>query len=454
MSEAQEIQIGQEQDAQIRKEMGVYDEADLQQYVSDIGLRLARLSERPGLPWKFTVVDAAAINAFALPGGFIYVTRGVLPFLDNEAQLAGVIGHEIGHVTARHSAQQYSRSTGAQLGLILGSILVPQTRPFAELGQTGLGVLMLKYGRDDELQADTLGVKYATAAGWDPAGIPQMLTTLGRIEESADNKGVPNWLSTHPAAEDRVQKVQTAVQAASGDDRPAEGANRFVTNRDAFLRRLDGIIDGDNPEQGIVRGRSFLHAGLRFAVEFPQAWDVNNGPSQVVAKDPQANAFILMQLVQQPVGRTVEEVALHSMQGAGFQPLEGGRRSINGLDAYVGTYRGTMEDLGLVGARAAHIVHGQNVFVVAGLAPQQIYQRAEPSFTATIASFRPLTRAEAENIQPNRIDFYTARHGDTWQSIAERSSGIVKATTLAIMNGHAIADQPRPGERLKIVVGE
>jgi predicted Zn-dependent protease len=453
MSEAQEIQIGQEQDAQIRKEMGVYAERELQQYVSDIGLRLARLSERPTLPWKFTVVDAAAINAFALPGGFIYLTRGILPFLDNEAQLAGVVGHEIGHVTARHSAQQYSRATGAQLGLILGSILVPQTRPFAGLGQTGLGVLMLKYGRDDEVQADGLGVKYATAAGWDPAGIPQMLATLGRIEEASDNKGVPNWLSTHPAAEDRIQKVQSAVEAAKAGDRTAEGASsRFVTNRDAFLERLDGIIFGDNPEQGVVRGRSFLHAGLRFALEFPQGWDVNNGPTQVVAKDPQANAFLVMQLVQQPAGRTVQDVAVRSMQGAGFEIVDGARTTINGLDAFVGTYRGVLQDLGPVAARAAHVVHGDNVFLVAGLAPQQIFQREEPGFSRTIASFRPLTRAEAENIRPNRIDFYTARQGDTWQAIAERSGGIVKPSTLAIMNGHTVGDQPRPGERLKIVV--
>jgi predicted Zn-dependent protease len=196
-----------------------------------------------------------------------------------------------------------------------------------------------------------------------------------------------------------------------------------------------------------------LHAGLRFALEFPQGWAVNNGPSQVVAKDPQANAFVLLQLVQQPVGRTVEEVALGSMQSAGFQPVEGARRTINGLDAFVGTYRGTIEELGVVGARAAHIVHGQNVFFVAGLAPQQIYQRAESIFSATLATFRPLTRIEAENIRPNRIDLYTARQGDTWQSIAERSGGVVDPAMLAIMNGHAIADQPQPGQRLKTVVG-
>src|SRR5947199_9345103 len=150
MSEEQEFQIGRDQDAQIRKEMGVYADRDLQQYVSSVGLKLAQVSERPNLPWHFPVVDVPAINAFALPGGYIYITRGILPFLDNEAQLAGVLGHEIGHVTARHAAQQYSRSTGAELGLILGTILVPQTRPLAQLGESGLGVLFLKYGRDDE----------------------------------------------------------------------------------------------------------------------------------------------------------------------------------------------------------------------------------------------------------------------------------------------------------------
>jgi predicted Zn-dependent protease len=454
MSEAQELQIGQEQDAQVRKEMGVYDDHELQQYVSDIGLRLARVSERPNLLWRFTVVDVPAINAFALPGGYIYVTRGILPFLDNEAQLAGVLGHEIGHVTARHAAQQYSRASGAQLGLILGTIFLPQTRPFAQLGQGGLGALFLKYGRDDELQADALGVKYASAGGWDPAGIPQMLTTLARVEEAADNKGIPNWLSTHPAPEDRVQRVQTAVRAATTGDLPADSlAPRFLTNRDGYLQRIDGIVFGDNPDQGVVRGESFLHGGLRFAIDFPPAWDVVNSRSQVVAKEPGANVLMLLQLLEQPVGRTIQDVALRSMESAGFRVVDGGRTTINGLDAFVGTYDGALQDLGRVTVRAAHVVHDRKVFLIAGLATPQVYPRLEPAFTKTFNSFRPMTRAEAEGIRPNRVVFYTARDGDSWQSIAEhQGKGVAKATTLAIMNGHAVNDQPRRGERLKIVV--
>ena len=457
MSEDQEIQIGQSQDAEVRKEMGVYGDRALQQYVSDIGLRLAQLSERPNLPWHFTIVDVPAINAFALPGGYIYITRGILPFLQDEAQLAGVLGHEIGHVTARHASQQYSRSTGAQLGLILGSIFVPATRPFAQLGESGLGLLMLKYSRDDEAQADGLGVKYVARAGWDPDGIPQMLTTLGRIEEASDNKGVPNWLQTHPAAEDRVQRVQVAVRDAErGAESPAppgSPAPRFRVEHDEYLKRMDGIVYGDNPDQGVVRGATFLHANLRFAIEFPPGWDVTNGQTQVVAREPGEQPVMLLQVIQRATGRTVQEVALRQMEGAGFRPLSGGRTTINGLDAFVGTYEGTLQDFGRAGIRAAHIVHERSVFLLAGIAPERTYQRLEPIFGKSLDSFRPITRAEAESIHPNRIDLYTARPGDTWQAIAERAGkGVVKASTLAIMNGHAVNDQPRAGERLKIVV--
>src|SRR6267142_311046 len=167
MSEAQELQIGQQQDAEVRKEMGVYNDRALQEYVTTLGLKLAQVSERPNLPWHFTVLDVPAINAFALPGGYIYITRGILPFLDDESQLAGVLGHEIGHVTARHAASQYSKSVASQVGLIAASIFAPGGQAIAQAGGTGLGLLLLKNSRDDEAQADGLGVRYSARAGWD-----------------------------------------------------------------------------------------------------------------------------------------------------------------------------------------------------------------------------------------------------------------------------------------------
>jgi predicted Zn-dependent protease len=447
ISEAQEVQLGQEMDTQVRNEMGLYNDPALQEYVREIGLRLARTSERPNLPWHFAVVDEPAINAFALPGGYIYLTRGILPFLHDEAQLAGVLGHEIGHVTARHAAQQYTKATTAGLGVTLLSIFVPEARPFQNITETALSVLFLKHGRDDELQADGLGVQYASRGGWDPSGVAGMLTTLGRLDEaSGSRRGVPNWLSTHPAPADRVQKVQAAIQSAP---RSAVGTSGST---DGFLTRINGIVYGDSPSEGVVRGNAFLHKDLRFGLTFPQGWEVQNSKTQVLAKAPDRDNFMLLQLVQNAQG-SVEQIAQGSMANAGFRQLEGSRTQINGLDAYVGTYQGNLEGLGGVATVAAHIVHDRNIYVFAGLAPPNQFQGVQRQLVSSIRSFRSLSPREAENIRPNRVRMYTVRSGDTWQSIAQRSGdGAVKPATLAIMNNSDPGRAPRPGDRIKTVV--
>ena len=449
MSEEKEIALGQENDAQVRTEMGSYDDRALQEYVTTVGMKLAMNSERPNLPWHFTVADVPAVNAFALPGGYIYITRGILPFLDDESQLAGVLGHEIGHVTARHAASQYSKSTLSQFGLLATAVFAPGGQAIAQGGSAGLGLLLLRNSRDDEAQADQLGVRYTSRAGWDPAGIPRMLTTLGRIEEASDSKGVPNWLATHPAPDDRVQRVQSAVREAEN------AAPKFTTDHDGYLKRVTGIVWGDSPEQGIVRGSSFLHKGLRFAFDFPQGWTIQNGQTQVAAKEPGGRSMIVLEPIKRPAGRTIEDTAIISMQNAGFRQIDGARTTVNGLEAYLGTYVGVLQDLGRVQMRVLHIRNDRAVYLVAGVAPIETYANVSGTFTKSLESFRGMSAADAERLRPNRIDLYTARQGDTWQSIAERQSkGIVKATTLAIMNGHPVNDQPPPGERLKIVVGD
>jgi predicted Zn-dependent protease len=449
MSEAQEIQLGQEMDAQVRREMGLYEDPELQRYVQDVGLRLARASERPNLPWHFAVVDQPAVNAFALPGGYIYLTRGILPFLDDEAQLAGVLGHEIGHVTARHSAQQYTKATSAGIGVTLLSIFVPEARPLQNITETALGMLFLKYGREDELQADRLGVRYAAQTGWNPAGVAGMLTTLARLDEaSGSRKGVPNWLSTHPAPADRVQKVQAAIQQAAVTPVGTAG----TSDRREFLAHIDGIVYGDSPSEGIVRGNTFLHRDLRLALAFPRGWEIRNTKTQVLAKAPERDNFMLLQLVQNPQG-SVEQIARSGMAGAGFRQIDGSGTRINGLDAYVGTYQGAIEGLGNVVTVAAHIVHDRNVYVLAGLAPPNQYEAVEREFAQSIRSFRSLSEGEAADIRPNRVELYTVRSGDTWQSIAGRGGdGTIRPETLAIMNNSDPSRPPRSGERIKIVV--
>lgn len=448
MSEAQEAATGRDADGQVRQEMGIYDDPALVAYVQDIGRRLAARSHRPTLEWHFSIVDEAAVNAFALPGGYIYLTRGILAYLNDEAELAGVLGHEIGHVTARHAAQQYTRAMGGTLGLLGLGIFVPAARPFGQIGEQALGVLFLKYGRDDELQADDLGAEYAAKTGYDPGAVPEFLATLGRIEEASDSRGMPNWLSTHPQAADRVTKIQQTVAALQA------GGAGTTRSRDTYLQQVDRVVVGDNPRHGIVRGSEFLHPDLRFRLRFPDGWDITNGRQQVVAKQPGAERYMLLQSAPKTAGRTLDAVAVRTMSAAGFEAVDGGDTTIGGRAAYVGTWRGQAQSAGDTVARAAFIALGPEIYMLVGLAPAPVFGRAEPAFAATIASFREMSAAEAGEIRPNRLALYTARPGDTWQGIAERASrGVVKPTTLAIMNGHPTDEPPRSGERLKIVVG-
>jgi predicted Zn-dependent protease len=455
LSEAEELAIGQQQDAEIRREMGVYDDQALQRYVSDIGQELARASHRPNLPWTFTVVDVPAINAFALPGGYIYVTRGLLAYLDDESELAGVLGHEIGHVTARHAAQAYTRQAQAGIALTILSIFVPSTQPFTELGATGLGVLFLKHGREAELEADRLGVEYGSGAGYDPAGVPRFLSTLARVNDLSE-RGVPNWLSTHPDPGSRVTKAEpVAGKFFAADARKV--------NRDQYLERINGLVFGDNPKDGIVRGNEFLHPLLRIAVKFPEGWELTNTEQAVLAQEPGTEHYMVLQEVERQATRpgvggqmtqqSVADAALAAMRRAGYTPVDGALQRINGNDAYVGRYRGTAKDVGKVEMRAAHIAVGRQLYVVAGFAPEKEFDLVDREIAPAVQTFRQLTPQEASNVRPNRVQFYVVRQGDSWQSIAARQGkGYVNAATLAIMNDREVSVQPNAGDRVKIVV--
>ncbi len=444
ISEAEEIEIGRRGDAEIRREMGVYDDAELQRYVSGIGERIAGVSHRPNLPWTFTVLDDQAVNAFALPGGFVYVTRGLLAHLGDEAELAGVIGHEVGHVTARHVSQQYTRSAGGSLAVLLVSIFVPSVQPFGDLASAGLGTLFLKYGRDDELESDRLGAEYAVKAGWDPTAVPRFLETLSRLD-ALSARGIPNWLSTHPDPGSRVVKAQPIAE------RLAEGQTAG-RNRDEYLRRVDGLAYGDDPAEGVVRGHRFLHPDLRIGIDFPEGWEVVNSTNQVVAKLDDEKALMVMQGADVRGGSLSDGAAKH-MRGLGFRLEAGAIESMAGADAFVGVYTGKAKGVGDVRVRAAHVTIGRQVYMLAGVAPAADFPRVEPEFSRALASVRQLSVRDAAAIRPNRLGTYVARPGDSWQSIAQRAgAGIVPATRLALMNGFAVNVQPPAGTALKIVV--
>ena len=447
VSQDEEVELGRRNAEQVEAQLPLVRDPIATNYVQALGASIARTTTRQDLDWRFRIVDSRQINAFALPGGFIYVTRGILPYLDNEAELAGVLGHEIGHVTARHAAQQYTREIGGTVGLIALGVFVPAAQPFGQASQQVMGLLFLKYGRDDELQADGLGVRYAAAGNWDPAGVPGMLTTLGRLDAAeGDRKGVPNFLSTHPEPLARVKEIGPAVQQAKA------GKSGFVIDRGALLAQVDGVIFGDNPAQGIVRGSTFLHPPLRFRIDFPTGWQAANSPQQVVSKAPNADVYEILQVVSQPQGTSVEAIGVASMQKAGFRLVRGERTTIAGLDAHVGEFEGMIERLGEVRSRATHLRHGDGIYMIAGLAAPAVFAQYDAAFTASQRSFRPLSASEAEAIKPARIALYTVRAGDTWQALAGRSGGGVTGPALAAMNHVDAGSTPQAGTQIKVVV--
>ena len=268
ISERQEIEMGRAYAEQIGATMPRYDDPDLQAYVEQIGQRLAATSERPHLPWSFTVLDDAAVNAFAVPGGHLYVTRGILTHFNSEAELAAVLGHEVGHVTARHSVEQLSRQQllGGLLGV--GSIFSEDVRRMSGFGAAAIGILGLRHSRDDEHQADSLGVRYALNEQYDPREAIKVHTMLGRHTELRSGRGVPNWLATHPSSADRIERIREQVEAI-----PAATLAPTRVLADEYLASLDGVVFGLDPRDGFFQGPRFLHPDLAFEFTMPDGWE-------------------------------------------------------------------------------------------------------------------------------------------------------------------------------------
>jgi predicted Zn-dependent protease len=401
VGERQEIEMGRDAAEEVRAGIGVYSDARLQSYVSDLGHRLAAVSERPQLEWSFQVVDDAAVNAFALPGGFIYVTRGLLAHINSEAELAGVMGHEIGHVTARHSVNQISKSQIATLGLGLGMILKPELQQYGQIGQAGLGLLMLKYGRDDENQADELGLRYMTRAGYDPRAMTDVMTMLGRVSEAENAGRVPNWLSTHPSPSDRAERVATEIRKdglRTGGTIQSEG----------YLRRIDGLVFGPDPREGFFRDNRFYHPALAFQMDFPKGFETSNQKQAVGAISPRRDA-------------TTYEFAAT----AGQTPVRG---------------------------QAAFVEHGGHVFQILGYAAATTWSQYDDAFDDAIGSFARLTDRRYLDVEPLRLKILPASRMTSLDEIARRSP--VDRRTLLLINGVEGGDSLAGHPYVKTIVGD
>jgi predicted Zn-dependent protease len=424
ISESQEIQMVQQAAQDVAQSIGLVNDEGLQQYVHRIGTELARASERPQLPWTFRVVDDPTPNAFALPGGYIFVTRGMMNLMSSEAELASVLGHEIGHVTAKHSVSQLSRQQIAQLGLGIGMILSDELARYGQLAGAGLQLLFLKYGRDAERQADDLGFKYALNEGYDVREMDDVFQSLQRVSQKEGGSPLPSWLATHPYPEERIQATQARIAAL---DRPLTG---LQTKEAAYLQQIDGLIYGQNPRNGFFSGTSFLHPDLRFKVDFPSGWRAQNTPQAVIAMSPQQDAVIQLTLA----GRgSPTEAARQFLAQEGVQAGQTSQETINGLPA-VASYFQAQTQQGVVRGLAVFLSHGGRTYQVLAFTPAQVYDQYDRTFRQTLGSFSQLTDPRALNVQPNTVDIVRLDQSTTLAAFSSRYNSAVPIEELALIN--------------------
>lgn len=445
VSEGQEIAMGKEADPQIVAQMGLVNNEGLQTYVAQVGQRLAAASERPNLPWTFRVIDDPAVNAFAVPGGFIYITRGIMAHLNSEAELASVIGHEIGHVTARHSAAQMSKQQLAGLGLVVGVILKPELAQYANAASQGLGLLFLKFGRDDERQADDLGLRYAKRTSYDVRQMPHVFELLGRVSEASGSQGkVPTWLSTHPDPGDRTERINRALATI-----PAESIGRRV-DRDEYLRHVDGLVYGENPRAGFFRGSQFLHPDLEFKLTFPDGWKTQNTAQAVVALSQQQDAVLQLQIEAR--GATPESAARAFFSQQGIQGSPGSGR-VNGLPATSGEFAAQTEQ-GVVQGAVAFVSYGGSVYRLLGYTPQQRWASYRSLIERSIGTFDRLTDQSILRIQPQHVNLVRISRAMTVQEFAQSYPGPATVKQLALLNNVDENATFPAGAIVKRVIGE
>ena len=450
MSEEQEIAIGRREHPQIVKAFGgEYGSPELRRYVDSIGQLLARTVERRQFGYTFTVLNSAIVNAFAMPGGYIYVSRGLLALAENEAELAGVLAHELGHVNALHHGRRQGQELLASVLVTgIGVAVGPGGQELAQLGGVAASGVLRSYSREHELEADSLGLRYMSRAGYDPAAMVEFLSKMRddsrleakRLGKSPDEVDAFNYLATHPAPRERVER---ASAQASGQ----RVANPMLA-RDIYLRKIDGMLYGDDPEQGFIRGRVFAHPKLRFRFEVPPGFTLFNSESAVIAKGPN-NAAVVFDIAKKPSDGPVRYFLTDVWaRNAGLRNVE--TVTVNGLEAATGATRTSDgRDARLLAIRKDLQTIYRFIFVTR---PGDSARLSE-EFRRTTYSFRLLAEREAAALRPLRIKTVTVAPGDTSASLARRMAGAdsYAPDLFRVLNGLRGNAEVRAGERVKIV---
>jgi predicted Zn-dependent protease len=449
----QETELGKEASKQVAALFGVYRDPKLERYVNEVGNRVLATSHlrRPGAeeqfqktPVTFTVLDSPIINAMALPGGYIYVTRGMLSHLNNEDELASVLGHEIGHVSARHAARQAWQQQLGQ-GLLLGGAILGQglglpAQEILNVGGMAAQLLFLRYSREDELESDQLSVEYASLAGYDPAEVISFFQTLNRIQEK-EGQGMPNFLSTHPNPGDRVQRIKELTNRRRVERPPQSTADRY-------LNAIEGLVIGEDPRQGFVEGNVFYHPDLRFRFPVPRGFKVVNQPTQVVMVESQNRAILGFTSTPE---KTVESAAAKFTNQPGLRVIQRTPTRSNGLPAMLVIGEGQMEKGQMVRLMVYYVEYRGAVYQFLGYSAPQAFSMFQREFMQTMQGFAELQDSRVVNKEPVRLGLERTLRAARFQDlIAKNLPTPFTPEDLAIMNQVQLNEEIRPGTTIKV----
>ncbi|MFN8573525.1 MAG: M48 family metalloprotease [Gemmatimonadaceae bacterium] len=444
VSESQEIAMGQDGKQSVLKESAVVGDSALQRYVSGVGMAMAKTTERPSVPWSFIVLDDPAVNAFALPGGPIFITRGILTHMMSEAEMASVLGHEMGHVTARHSVRQMTNAELAQVGLVAGSILSPRIAQLGDIAQTGLGLLFLKFGRGDELQADELGFKYSLNNGYDVREMANMFRVLDKISGGPEGR-IPEWQSTHPNPDNRVANTEARITALN---RSLSGTK---VGRDEFLARIDGLVFGENPRDGFFESNVYHHPDLRFRVDFPAGWQTQNQSTQVVGVSGAKDA---MMVVSAAAAGTPSQLLSAFLGQQGIQAGRTSSQSINALPAAWGEFAAQPDANTTIAGTVAFVSHNGSNYRLLTYAPTARAASYAGVFQQAIGSFRPETDPKVLAVKPNRVRLVKLSRAMTITEFNAANPSSIPIALLAIINGVEPTQTIPAGSFVKRVIVE
>ncbi len=450
MSESREIQLGREYHPQIMSTFGEYKDDALLALLEERTREMGLISHRPHLEYHIRILDSPVINAFAVPGGYMYFTRGILAQFNNEAEMIGVLAHEMGHITARHSVARMSKAQLAQVLLIGGMIASEEFRNYAEYAMAGMQLLFLSYSREDEREADALGVEYTSKVGFDAKKMADFYQVLVKMNLASHQGGIPTFLSTHPDPGDRYNAVKRdAARWQEELDR-----SDWSVNADSYLRLLDGMVYGEDPRQGYADGQVFYHPDLRFSFSFPEGWTLQNSPMQVRIAPPGDKALIVFAQAQ---GNTLDEAAQNTINQLDLNVLERSTTTVNGMAAISilanQTQQGQAGQQQTIKVRSSFIEDGDHFYVFHGVSKEEDFDQHKQAFSATMDGFKKLTDPARLNVQPDRLSVREVTSRNSLVNIL--SSWNVPADQIdemAFLNNMEPSDQIEAGTLIKVVI--